>query len=350
MTRPLATVRRAARSGRCASSALCCRKESERASYRSAAICADTRTGWSGVPAGVEGLCFDRGQVVLAREHASCGRDELVLGRMELMQQRHVALHQRLNARAFDGAHVGQDSLRVRVHRSVSAALARACQRASSSASLMRFKAQKLALLIVLASKLRSSSARSRCAGSAGSAGWALALALARASVLHRRAAQGAVRARPGAAAARRVAAAGCHAAARRASRCGRCSRGGRARGSAGASAAGAPALRRLIALRRRRAARLLHRAPLGGNGLTPRQLFNRRGAMLFGNFAGRCAVEVEALRARRDDRFQVGIRRRVAREENAEHALAELARRAGLDVGVDAQLDRLERPLRRAQ
>jgi hypothetical protein len=76
---------------------------------------------------------------------------------------------------------------------------------------------------------------------------------------------------------------------------------------------------------------------------MAARQLFHRGGAMLLGDLARRLAVEVEALRARCGQRLEVGAGGGVAREEDAQRALAEHARGAGLDVGLDAQLDRLE-------
>ena len=82
---------------------------------------------------------------------------------------------------------------------------------------------------------------------------------------------------------------------------------------------------------------------PLEHQGSAPGQFFGRGGAVLCGDLAGGLAVEVEAVRRVRE-RLQVGGARRVAREEQAERALGEDTRRARLDVGVDAQLDRLER------
>jgi hypothetical protein len=70
-------------------------------------------------------------------------------------------------------------------------------------------------------------------------------------------------------------------------------------------------------------------------------QLFQRDLAVLFGELTSGLAVEVEALLGLRCG-DQVGRGARVAAQEGRQHLLGELTGRALLDVGLDAQLQRL--------
>ena len=81
------------------------------------------------------------------------------------------------------------------------------------------------------------------------------------------------------------------------------------------------------------------------GDGAAARQLVGGHLAVFFGQLAGRLAVQVETLGALRHSR-QVGRGARVATEEGRQGLLAELAGGALLDVDLDAQLERLGRPL----
>ena len=74
-----------------------------------------------------------------------------------------------------------------------------------------------------------------------------------------------------------------------------------------------------------------------------PRQLGHRRAAVFFGDLAGRVAIEVDALRRRRQ-RAQIRRARGVPVQKYRQGALVEKARRTLLDVGLDAQLDGLRR------
>ena len=164
----------------------------------------------------------------------------------------------------------------------------RACaSAASSSDSLMRFKAQKLALLIVLVSKLRSSSARSRCAGSAGTRRPERGRQLA-GRVAHR---AGAARRHAGMASGP-VLDRAVRAAARRA---GAIARAVVTPWLAGWALTGSG---RLAAVGRRCRRCAWHRlaecgAPLSRDRLTPRHLFGRGVAVLVGDLAGGLAIEV---------------------------------------------------------
>jgi hypothetical protein len=81
------------------------------------------------------------------------------------------------------------------------------------------------------------------------------------------------------------------------------------------------------------------------GDGAAAGQLVGGHLAVFFGQLAGRLAVQIETLGALRDGR-QVRRGARVATEEGRQGLLAELAGGALLDVDLDAQLERLGRPL----
>ena len=85
--------------------------------------------------------------------------------------------------------------------------------------------------------------------------------------------------------------------------------------------------------------------APRLHQGATALHLFARGGAVLFGNLAGGRPVQIEA-RGRCHQRPQVGRARGVAVQEDRQRLAAEHPRRALLDVGLDAQLDRARRSL----
>jgi hypothetical protein len=75
-------------------------------------------------------------------------------------------------------------------------------------------------------------------------------------------------------------------------------------------------------------------------DGLAPRQFFNGRRFVFFGDFTGVGAVQVDTLRCFHQ-RIQVGVAGGVAVQEDRQRLAREHPRRTRLDVGLDTQLQR---------